>query len=172
MDLMFCTTIWNMDWLQVRILQSFWGKGMWVLLHLLTLCAIVYTQLQRICESTIYIVLILLNFLQDNIGLARKVGDFKSQFFWATLGQGNCSCLHCIHSLIANLVTMERWTMLLQSRNITKMEIGSQKPSICFGIILKFIAMIFSAPPHGMSSKLNTEFKKKLPKFLCGYCGA
>jgi len=48
------------------------------------------------------------------------------------------------------------------------MEIASQEPSICFGIILEFIAMIIIAPSHGMPSKLNAEFKKYLPKF-CVY---
>jgi hypothetical protein len=68
--------------------------------------------------------LILLNFLWDSTGLARKRGDFKSQFFWAPMGQGNCNCLHYIHSPIANLVTIEKWTELLLSRNIPKMEIA------------------------------------------------
>jgi hypothetical protein len=115
--------------------------------------------------------LILLNFLQDNTGLARKMGDFKSQFFWATMEQRNCNCLHCIHSSVANLVTIEKWTELLQSRNVTTMEIASQEPIICFGIILKLIAVIFSAQPHGMSSELNAEFKNVLPKFMYICCG-
>jgi hypothetical protein len=100
------------------------------------------------CESAIYATLIFLNFLQDNTGLARKMGDFKSRFFWAPVGQGNC-----IRSSVANLVTIGKWTELLQSRDVTKMEIASQGPRICFGVILKFIAVIFSAPPHGMSSE-------------------
>lgn len=140
---------------------------MCVIFHLLTLCAVVCTQLQRICESATYIMLILLNFLQDNTGLSRKMGNFKSQFYWAPMGQGNCNCVRCIHSPVANLVTIEQWTELLQSRNIIKMGIASQEPSICFGVIFIFVAVIFSAAPHGMSSKLNAEFKKNMPKFLC-----